>query len=110
MVATHHWLFVVVAEADSAITAFAIRKQAEKPVVFKKSLSLAGALQVCSCSIARPKSNTGNLVNDTYKFVVAIASFDHCQTLYYQLNFDNEELKFSPNPIKTTQNMHKMPV
>ncbi len=102
VVLTHHWLFVVVAENDSAITAFALRKQDDKPVVVKKTLSFAGALQVCSCSIARPKTNTGNLINDTYKFVVTIATFDHCQTMFYQLNFENEELKFSPNPIKIT--------
>ena len=52
----------------------------------------------------------GKSIYDTYKFVAAISTLDHRQTLIYQINFENEEFKFSPKPINVIQAMHTHPV
>lgn len=75
---TATWLFGLVAEADSSVTALAIRKEKGKLVTVKKSLVLEGGLQVCSCSLARPKNSTSATVNAPYKFVAAICTWDKC--------------------------------
>jgi len=38
-----NWVFIVVAENDSKITAFAIRQNEGKPLIIRKSIEIEGA-------------------------------------------------------------------
>jgi hypothetical protein len=78
LVSTPNWLFIITAEADSSIGAHAIHNQDGKHVISSKIFKLDGGLNVCSCSLARPKTDTDHGVYDTYRFVVAVSTFDHC--------------------------------
>lgn len=108
-VQTNQWLFILAAEADSAVTAYAIRKGTDKPVVVKETLALEGGLTVTSCSLSLPKSDRTKAVDDTYTFVTAVSTADFCQTMIYMMHLKNGVLKFNPKPAKVFQNMHKYP-
>lgn len=98
------WLFVLVAESDSAVTAHALNAELTGA---KKTFRLDGNFNVCSCSLAKPKYDESS---DTFKFVAAVATYDQCQTLIYQLNFAGQQFRLSPAPISVIRGMHKFPV
>ena len=92
------------------MTAYAIRKGTDKPVVLKETLALEGGLTVTSCSLCLPKADRNKAIDETYTFVTAVSSADFCQTMIYMMHLKNGQLRFNPKPAKIFQNMHKYPL
>jgi len=114
---TEHFLFAIVGETDSRITAFAI-EQGEKGKNLKtytQSLKLDGGQKIASITFSTPKG--GSESRDSKQFIVAVACWEQCRVQVYQLNFklvtdrggfSNGQLTFS-GLQNVMSNVHKIP-
>ena len=91
-ISTEHWLFALVAEENSQITAFAIDQESPetKPRVISRNFKIDGGVKITSATFSCLKtaadqrgqaSQNLSLSEEKalpIKFVVAVSCFDHC--------------------------------
>ena len=83
---TDKFLFVLVGESDSRISAYAVEhgKDGKGMKHYTQSLKLDGGQKVASVSLCQPKGTENDQVQ---KFFVAVACWEQCKIQIYQLNF-----------------------
>ena len=90
-ISTEHWLFALVAEENSQITAFAIDQESPdaKPRVISRNCKIDGGVKITSATFSclksadqRGQASQNLSVSEEkalpIKFVVAVSCFDHC--------------------------------
>ena len=112
-----NFLFAIVGETDSRITAFAIEQgDANKNLkTYTQSLKLDGGQKIASVTFSTPKGGSDS--SNQKQFFVAVACWEQCRVQVYQLNFklvtdrggfSNGQLAFS-GLQNVMSNVHKIP-
>ena len=73
---TNQFLFVLVGEADSRISAYAVEHGSKSLKYYTQSLKLDGGQKVASVSLCQPKGTENDQIQ---KFFVGVACWDQCK-------------------------------
>lgn len=90
MVFENGTVLTVIAEQDSLVKAVLMKSMGKESEYIQSTLKLQAGQTILSVSIG-PLSVTNSR---NFSLLLAVAIFDHCSVVFYELHFKNNELSF----------------